>query len=229
MKKANLIIKAITVGAALSAMGCSKPAPEAKDPSTEAEAPPAKEEKAPLATPTDTSKEYFVEGVAGGVMVRKIELEAEVIAVDQERREAVLRGPGGKEVPVKVGKDAVNFYQVTPGDRVKVLMARELVVYVPDDKKAAADGEKTPPDGTEVAGARAEKGEAPAGVVVASTKITSKITALNVEGRTATLAFENGETEVFNVRPDVDMKKYSVGQEVVFLVTDLLALEVQKI
>jgi|GEM_PF-2322987 len=229
MKKSNIVIQAITIGATLSVVGCSKPAPEAKEPAPEVQAQPEAVEAAPLATPTDSSKEYFVEGVAGGTMIRQIQLEAEVVSVDQEKREAVLRGPGGKETTVKVGKEAVNFYQVAPGDRVNVLMARELTVYVPADPKKSTDGKPAEGDGTAIAGARVEDGQKPAGVVVSSTKITSKITALDAKARTATLTLESGEAEVFNVRPDVDMTKYKVGQEVVFLITDLLALEVHKL
>lgn len=224
MKKSKVIVHAMTIGATLSVLACSKPAPEAKAPPAEAEAPPEPEAEpeAPLATPVESSKEYYVEGVAGGVMIRKVELEAEVVKVDQTKREAVLRGPGGNEMTVKVGKDAVNFYQVAAGDRVNVLMARELVVYVPGDQK-------TSPDGTAIAGAGAEKGATPGGVVVASTQITTKISALDAKARTATLAFPDGKSELFNVRPDVDMAKYKIGQEVIFLVTDLLALEVKKL
>lgn len=225
MKNSNIAIHTIAICAALNGLACSKQAPEAKEPPAPTEEPaPAEESKAPLATPSESSEQYFVEGVAGGVMVRKIQLEAEVVSVDQQKREAVLRGPQGKEVTVKVGKEAVNFYQVAPGDRVNVLMARELVVYVPDGKE-----KDETPDGTALAGARAEQGEKPAGVVVSSTKVTAKIKALDTKARTATLVLENGEEDTFSVRPDVDMTKYKAGQDVVFLITDLLALEVTKI
>ena len=217
-----------------------------------------------------------VTGMAGGVMVRKITLQGEVISVDRAERRAVLRGPEGNEVVVNVGEGAVNFYQVAPGDRVDVTMARELAVYVPDDVeatesegsaeakgKAGSQGAQKPegaavakaspeatgkpksegasaeasetaateerPDGTTVAAARAAEGESPAGVVVASSKITTKISKIDTEARTATLTFEDGQEQTFDVRPDVDLTRYEVGQEVVFLITDLLALEVRKI
>jgi len=154
--------------------------------------------------------------------VNTIKLQAEVVSVNQEKREAVLRGPEGNEVTLKVGENAVNFYQVAVGDRVNVVMQRELLVYIADEKQTEADG-------TKGIAAGAAEGDKPAGIVVASTKITAKIAAIDTTARTATLTFEDGTQNVFNVRPDVDLAKYSVGQEVVFLITDLLALEVQKI
>jgi len=155
-------------------------------------------------------------------MIKTLEIEAEVVSVNQELRQAVLRGPAGNEMTVKVGKDARNFYQVKAGDRVHVAMARELVIYV-------EDGQQAQPDGTAVAAGRAEEGGTPGGAVVATTKITAKIKALDAKARTATLTFEDGKEEIFEVRPDVDMTKYKAGQSVVFLITELLALEVAKI
>jgi Cu/Ag efflux protein CusF len=282
MNQHKMILSVVAMGALASNLGCAKNTAEPEVAQTEA--PPAEAaptpEPAPLAAPEESEEQYFVTGMAGGVMVRKIKLQGEVISVDRAERRAVVRGPEGNEVVVNVGEGAVNFYQVEPGDRVDVTMARELAVYVPDDAKAAdseggaegspevqgragsggasktegaavataspdakakagaekpstEDGEtpaaEATPDGTTVAAARAAEGERPAGVVVASSKITTKISKIDTEARTATLTFEDGQEQTFDVRPDVDMSRYKVGQEVVFLITDLLALEVRKI
>lgn len=216
----NRSIQIATMTGALALAACAKnsaPAASADEPTAE-----TKSEGADLAPAMVDSDSYYVEGVAGGVMSSTLELEAEVISVDQEKRQAVLRGPGGNEIVVSVGKDAVNFYQVAPGDRVMVAMARELVVYV------AGEGDDSD-DGTAVASARAEQGDTPAGVVVASSKITAKIAAMDLEARTATLSFPDGASQVFQVRPDIDMTQYQVGQDVVFLITEHLALEVKKL
>lgn len=210
---------------ALSLVACSKNTPPAAEPPADTTSPApvqAEPAPAPLAEPEEELDQVYVEGVAGGVMTHTLTLEAEVVAVDQAKKEAVLRGPDGGHVVVRVGKDAVNFYQVAVGDRVKVAMMQELVVYVDD----AAQSE---PDSTAAAAAGAEKGATPAGMVVATTKITSKITAMDTKARTATLTFEDKTKKTFEVRPDVDMTKYKVGQSVVFLVTEMLALKVEKI
>ena len=214
---------------ALSLSACSKNAPEASAPDdAEVAADSAQDESTvsePLETPAASEDRYFVEGVAGGVMVRKVQLQVEVLSVDRENRQVVVRGPQGNEFSVKVGRDAVNFYQVQVGDRVDVMVARELLIYVPD----AGEDQGETPDGTAVAEASAAEGEQPAGMMVASTKITAKIKAMDIPTRKATLVFEDGSEETFDVRPDVTMENYQVGQDVVFLITDFLALQVRKI
>lgn len=220
----QLTTGALTLLLAFSLGACAKTAPaESPEPAAEAVASEAQHE--PLAEPVANEEQYFVEGVAGGAMIRSLELEAEVVSVNQEQREAVLRDKAGNETTVKVGKEARNFYQVQPGDRVMVAMARELVIYVEDGKSAEAEQQ----DGTAVAAGRAEEGATPGGAVIATTKITAKIKALDTKARTATLVFADGKEENFEVRPDVDMSKYKAGQSVVFLITDLLALEVKKL
>jgi len=216
---------ALVLSLALTLSACAKKSStqaETPEPAPTAEPAPSEPAAPPLAEPVANEEQYFVEGVAGGAMIKTLEIEAEVVSVNQELREAVLRGPEGKELTVKVGKEARNFYQVKPGDRVHVAMARELVIYV-------EDGAQTQPDGTAVAAGRAEQGATPGGAVVSTTKITAKIKALDTKARTATLTFEDGKEETFDVRPDVDMTKYKAGQSVVFLITDLLAVEVGKL
>src|SRR5690606_41218037 len=113
----------------------------------------------PLAEPVANEEQYVVEGVAGGAMIKTLEIEAEVVSVNQEQREAVLRDKAGNETTVKVGKEARNFYQVQPGDRVMVAMARERVIYVEDGKSAEAEQQ----DAKDGAAGRTEEGTTPDG------------------------------------------------------------------
>lgn len=210
---------------------CSKPASPAADASASdqaSEADPGAAQAA-LDPAVEDEEAYYVEGIAGGVMISTLELQAEIVSINQEDRLAVVRGPEGNEVTLRVGEAAVNVYQLKAGDRVNVKMARELVVFVPDDQEGESTGETTEqPDGTVAASASAEEGAAPAGAVVASTKVTGTLKALDTEARTATISFEDGD-QVFEVRPDVDMSRYEVGQEVVFLLTEYLAFEVESL
>lgn len=217
MKSKTVVCVSAIAAAMATFSACSKNTPAPADGSAAA-APDA----SPLSPAEQNAENYYVQGVAGGVMTNTVTLQAEVVSVDQVKRAAVLRGPDGNEVTVRVGEHAVNFYQVMPGDRVNVAMAQELVVYV-------ADGTQDVSDGTAAMAAGAQKGDAPAGAVVTSSKVTGKIIAMDTTARTATLSFSNGTEKTFNVRPDVDMTKYSVGQEVVFLLTEMLALEVKKL
>ncbi len=224
MKSQSIQIGYVCALTALSLSACATNTTPPAEPTAQAEpAPePAETEQPPLAPADEEVDQLYVEGVAGGVMTRTVTLEAEVIAVDQTKKEATLRDAEGNEISVRVGENAVNFYQVAVGDRVKVAMGQELVVYVDD-------AEQTEPDNTAVVAAGAEQGAPPAGMVVATTKVTSKISAMDKTARTATLTFEDGTKKTFEVRPDVDMTQYKVGQDVVFLVTEMLALEVEKL
>ncbi len=46
--------------------------------------------------------------------------------------------------------------------------------------------------------------------------------------RRVTLRFENGSTETFPVRPDVNMGAHQVGEKVVFQATETIAVDVTK-
>lgn len=213
MKRKIIMGALITIAAMLCLSACNKNTPAADTT--------AASESTVLPPAQESGEKVYVEGIAGGIMTSTLQLQAEVVSVDQEKREAVLRGPEGNEVVVKVGKNAVNFYQVAPGDKVDVTMMHELVVYVPAD-------EQTTEDGTVAIAAGAQEGDSPAGAIVASSKVTGKVTALDTTARTATLSFEDDSEEEFEVRPDVDLTKYAVGDEVVFMITEMLALEVKK-
>ena len=58
--------------------------------------------------------------------------------------------------------------------------------------------------------------------------MTAKVIAIDLEKRTATLRFEDGNTETFPVRADVDLSRHKVGEQVVFRVTEMIAIWVEK-
>lgn len=229
MKTQTITTGLVLLVAGLNLNACASSTPPAADATAEP-APPAaapveaeaEVETAPLPPADERVEETYVEGVAGGLMVHTVTFEAAVVSVNQEKREAVLRGPKGNEVTVRVGKEAVNFYQVTAGDRVKVVTTRELLVSVNEQGSTGADGSSVTVVGV-------DKGQPPEGSVVSTSKVTAKISALDTKARTATLIFEGNEKQVFAVRPDVDMTQYKAGQEVIFLATEILALKVEKL
>lgn len=53
------------------------------------------------------------------------------------------------------------------------------------------------------------------------------LTSINAAA-TATLTFEDGRVETVDVRPDVDLTKQNVGAKVVFEITKVVALSVEK-
>lgn len=163
----------------------------------------------------------IVEGVPGGAIVDTVEVNAEVTAIDSANRKATLKGPDGEAFTVKVGPEAVNFDQVRVGDMVNVMLTEELVVFLDEEGTAT-------PDGAAAVVALAPKGAQPGGVVAETVQVTATVKAIDKTNRTATLQFEDGSTETFPVRDDIDLGKRKVGEKVVFQVTEMIAISVEK-
>ena len=160
------------------------------------------------------------EGVPGGVTVNTVEVTAKVTAVDSKKRKVTLLLPDGEKETVKVPPEAVNFDQIKTGDIVKVTLMEEVVVYL-DEQGASV------PDAYAAGVALAPKGAQPGGIVAETVKVTATVTAIDQTKRTATLRFEDGTIETFPVRDDIDLSKHSVGEKVVFVVTEAVALSVE--
>jgi hypothetical protein len=163
----------------------------------------------------------YTKGVPGGVIVQTFKRTANVTAIDQAKRTATLRGSDGKKFTVKVGPEAINFDQIRVGDRVNATVTEKIVVHL--DKEGTASG-----DGTAAVVALAPKGDQPGGLAAGTTQVTGKIIAIDAERRTATLRFEDGSTETLPVRDDVDLSRRNVGEQVVFRVTEMIAIWVEK-
>lgn len=172
-------------------------------------------------TPEGGSAVVFEEGIPGGVIVNTLEVTARVVAIDYASRKATLEGPDGKTFDIKAGPEAVNFDQAQVGDLLKVTVTEELVVYL--DK----EGESLP-DGSVGMVTLAPKGARPEGVIAKTTQVTATVIAIDTSGRTATLQFADGSSKTHPVRDDIDLDRYKVGEKVVFLVTEMIAISVEK-
>lgn len=170
---------------------------------------------------TASSATVYIEGVPGGVIVHTEEVSAKVIEIDHAKRTAILQAADGETFAAKVGEGAVNFDQVAVGDMVIVTLTEELVVFL--DEEGAA-----PIDSSSSALATAPQGAQPGGIVVATNQVTGTVTAIDLEQRTATLQFKDGSTKTLPVRDDIDLTQRKVGDQVVFRLTEKLAISVEK-
>ncbi len=168
-----------------------------------------------------TGSMAYVEGVPGGVMVNTVDISARVTAIDSANRKVMLLGPDGEKFTVKAGPEAVNFDQVRVGDLVNATVTEELVVYLDEEGASATDG-------SAAMVALAPKGAQPGGLMAETTQITATVTGIDLANRTATLAFANGSSKAFQVRDDIDLSHRKVGEKVVFRVTEMIALSVDK-
>ena len=160
-------------------------------------------------------------GVVGGVTVNTMDVMAKVVAIDMKNRKATLLLEDGTKETVKVPPEAVNFDQVQVGDMIKVTLTEETVVYLDEEGIA-------PPDAYAAGVALAPKGAQPGGVVAQAVQVTATVIFIDQANRTATLRFEDGTVETFPVRDDIDLSKRKVGEKVVFIVTEIVALSVEK-
>ncbi len=175
----------------------------------------------PPPPPTETGSSTFKEGVPGGIMVDTVDVSAKVTAIDTANRKVTLLGPDGEEFTVKAGPEAVNFDQVRVGDLLNVTLTEELVVFLDDEGLSA-------PDGSAAMVGLAPKGAQPGGVVAATTQVTGTVTAIDQADRTATLQFDDGSKKTFPVRDDIDLSRHKAGEKVVFQITEMIAISVEK-
>jgi len=169
----------------------------------------------------ETGSVVYKEGVPGGVIVNTVDVSARVTAIDTANRKVTLLGPDEDKFTVKVGPEAVNFDQIRVGDLVNATVTEELVVYL-DEEGASA------PDGAAGVVALAPKGAQPGGLMAETTQVSATVTAIDQTNRTATLLFEDGSTKTFPVRDDIDLNRRKVGDKVVFQVTEMIAISVEK-
>jgi len=168
-----------------------------------------------------TSVTTTQKGVPGGTVVDTYKVTATVTAVDAASRRLTLETRDGATTTVKAGPEVANFDQIQIGDHVKARVAQRLVVFVRNNGEPANDG-------AAAAVALAPIGAKP-GVLMADTEeVTAKVQALDLKNRQATLRFPDESTRTFLVRKDVDMTKAKLGDEVVFRITEALAITVEK-
>jgi translation elongation factor P/translation initiation factor 5A len=165
--------------------------------------------------------EVIQPGEAGGVRVKTYKETATVTGIDKATRKVTLVTKDGTKSTVKCGPDVANFAQIEVGDQVKAAVTEQLVVFVRRPGEPSGDG---------AAGvvALAPIGAKPGGVIANTEEITAKVKAIDLKHRKATLLFPDGTSHTFTVRPDVDMTKHAVGDEVVFSTTEAVAISVEK-
>lgn len=170
---------------------------------------------------TDSGGVLYQEGTAGGVAVRTRKISARVAAIDTTHRTVTLVNEAGIKETVKVSPEAINFDQVRVGDRLTVEATEEIIVRVAEPREATDTGAAILVD-------LAPKGAKPGGVVAGTARITGTVTGLDAVRRTATLRFEDGSVRTLPVRSDVDLARRQVGDRVVFHVTEMVAITVEK-
>ncbi|MBQ1783946.1 MAG: hypothetical protein II007_09860 [Gammaproteobacteria bacterium] len=182
----------------------------------------ASEPQPPASEPLDvkvTSASATAEGEPGGVTRTTETITATVAAIDADKRTFVLEDDAGHRREVQAPAEMINFPQLAVGDRVKVELVVETVIFV-------TDAAQLPADGAEQLVVAAEEGAKPGLVAAEHRQVTAIVIAVDVERHTATLQFEDGSLRTVPVRADVDVTPMAVGKKVVMLVTAAMAITV---
>jgi hypothetical protein len=147
---------------------------------------------------------------------------ATVDEVDYQKRSLTLKGSDGRVFTIKVDKNVNNFDQIKKGDQVKAEYLQELGVYVrkPD----------WPPAPVEVGNvAVTPRGRPPAVVVVDILQLPGTVEAVDHAKRTVTLRGPEGNLKTFVLDHNVKrFEKLKKGDEIVLVITEAVAISVQK-
>lgn len=172
--------------------------------------------------PPESSESYvYAEGVPGGTYVRTTKATARVTFIDKEERKITLLNSDGKKTTLTAGPEVRNFDQIRVGDQVHLKTAEEMVI------RMAGDTAPYPKDGAAAIVALAPVGSKP-GILLADTvQLTATVTAIDHAQHKATFRFPDGSSETFPVRPDVDLSKRSVGEQVTVRSTVAAAITVE--
>jgi hypothetical protein len=172
---------------------------------------------APADVGTSSSTVLMVPGEAGGIEEDTFSATATVTGVEAATRSITLKGEAGNEATFVCGPEVKNFDQLKVGDKVTAEVTERLTVFVRHD-------DVDPTVTHSAALATAPKGAKPGMMVGQTTEITAKVKSIDTDARKATLEFSGGETRTVNVRADVDMSKYHVGDTVVIRLTEAISI-----
>jgi Cu/Ag efflux protein CusF len=113
------------------------------------------------------------------------------------------------------------FDLVRVGDLVTATVTEKVVISL-DDKESPSS------EGAAALVARVPKGAQPGGVAAETIRATAKVIGIDLEKHTVTLDFNDGTTQTFLARPNVDLRQHKTGEQLVFRVTEMVAIWVEK-
>ena len=161
-----------------------------------------------------------IETADGPIIVDTFTTTATVTAIDTAKRDVTLVTPGGTKSVYRAGPEVVNFAQIRVGDQVKATVTEEVAIFI---------GSGAPPSGMAATGvALAPVGAKPGGVIVDTTQVTVKVTAVNANSRKVTFQLPDGTSKTVKVGKQVDLSSVRIGDNVTVQVSEGLAITVER-
>ena len=170
---------------------------------------------------TYSSTPQTTSGVPGGKIQNTYKSTATVVAVDPATRHVTLKSWDGKTKTIKAGPEVVNFDQIKPGDKVVATMTEQLVVALrPPGSQGSGSPERTVTS--------EPYGDKPGMKRTDTIETTVKVVGIDKSTRQAKLQFSDGTVHPVTVRPDVDLSKVKVGDEVMIRSSEEVAIHLEK-
>lgn len=140
-------------------------------------------------------------------VTKDIIAQAEIMAIDRERRFVSIRGPEGHVVTVKAHPAMNNFDQLSVGDIIEVDVHQSIVLSVTAGGEVGSKLEMT--------AAQSAEGLGPAIGAEEVIEIHALVTAIDYETRMVTFEMENGYTQTLKIsRSAKDLESVKVGDVV---------------
>jgi hypothetical protein len=157
---------------------------------------------------------------AGAAALEGMTATATVESVDKDKRLVTLKNAEGETRTIHLGKEAINFDQIQPGDKVRATLAEEVAISIRKGGAPEADAEGMV--------ALAPKGAKPGMLIANSAKVTGKIQSIDPAKRTLTIDEVDGGSRTIKVGPKVNLAELSQGDDITARCTQVLAIVVEK-
>ena len=163
--------------------------------------------------------EPAVAPAAGVVEVDTFRLSATVAAVDPVKRQITLVGQDGGRATYTAARDVVNVAQIRAGDRVNATIIEQVALEI------APAG--TPANvGTAGSVLLTPRGAAP--ITANTVQISGRVTAIDATTRRINLRFVDGSTRTYKAGTAVNLNAVRLGDTVTAVVSEGLAVLVQR-
>jgi Cu/Ag efflux protein CusF len=154
-----------------------------------------------------------------------VEATAQVVDIDQAKREVTLEDEDGDKQTVVVGPEVQRLDEVAVGDTIRV----RYTIGVTSELRAPTAEEKAEPFVALEGGGRSPEGTAPAGGAARMFRIVATIDSMDKVAETATLKGPNGNMVTVKVQDPSLLDKAKVGDSVVVTAAESVALSVEKV
>ena len=149
-----------------------------------------------------------------------VEITAMVTGIDKATRTVTLKGPKGKTMDVVAGDEVKNFDQIRIGDSLVVQYLQALTLEL---KKTRG----TPNMKENEVGARAERGQRPAGVMAREIVVLADVVAVDPRKSIISLKGPKGNVVDLNVQNPDQFKVVKVGDQVEAVYSEAVAIAIK--